>query len=132
MAWHLKGQQRTQFQEQKSSFYTFLSIETQRHEVNEWCCRGEGEFAPSDTSLVGIEEETDSITKIVASVSDHVSSFNIGIITTTTTSPEPEHQIHLWATNPQINFPLSQLFPNSFSVNYIALPPRRSFLFPQG
>ena len=90
---------------------------------------GEGEFAPSDTSLVGIEEETDSITKIVASVSDHVSSFNIG---TTIISPEPEHQIHLWATNPQINFPLSQLFPNSFSVNYIALPPRRSFLFPQG
>ena len=90
------------------------------------------EFAPPDTSLVGIEEETDSITKIVASVSDHVSSLNIGIITTTITSTEPEHQIHLWATNPQINFPLSQLFPNFFSINYVALPPRRSFLFPQG
>ena len=84
----LKGQQRTQFQEQKSSFYTLLSIETQRHEVNEWCCRGEGEFAPSDTSLVGIEEETDSITKIVASVSDHVSS-------TSASSPPPSPLLNL-------------------------------------
>ena len=48
------------------------------------------EFAPSDTSLVGIEEETDSITKIVASVSDHVSDPS-----TSASSPPPSPLLNL-------------------------------------